>query len=110
MTVFIPSKPRQRPVAFRTENEASDTIPEPELAHAVSIVRAFDRFAITLPASEATTQEKVTARYGDDELDALRETLTANRARRRASAPASAPASLIVRRSFGRPLPRTDEE
>jgi hypothetical protein len=106
MAMFNPSQPKQRPPVFRAEREFGDTLREPELAIATALVRAFSKSAITLPATDSTAEGRVTVRYGDDELDGLRATLTTRRALRRASVPAS----LLARRSFGPPLPRTDDE
>ncbi len=93
---------------IRAERGAGDTIPEPEMGLAIALACAIsnaanERLGETLPAAD-----RVTVRYGDDEVNELRETLAATRGQRRDVG--TVPPSVLVRRSFGPPLPRTDEE
>jgi hypothetical protein len=104
MAGSIHPRAMQRAVEFRADSGAGDTIPEPELA--IAIVIAFSRSAVTLPAANSPVEGNVTARYGDDELDGLRGPASSQRTLRHARVPAS----LLARRSFGPPLPRTDDE
>jgi hypothetical protein len=113
MTSSVHPELEHRAGAFRAEIGAGDTIPEPELAIAAAAALSACATRVSVrpfPRAQPEPGDKVTARYDEEELVVLREALEAARTRARTRAPKSVPASIVARRSFGPPLPRTDDE